>query len=80
MTQKEFDLKTDAIMKEFMTKITDAINDLRYCSVYGQISPLLQRLEEARFWLKRCIESHEDYLKQLHDEQEKKQEESSDKD
>ena len=72
MTQRDFDLKSDAIMKEFMTKITDAINEFRCCSIYGPITPLLQRLEEARFWLRECIESHEDYLKQLYDEQENK--------
>lgn len=72
MTQKEIDLLSDSIMKDFLSKISDAIKDLSFYSIYGPVSPLLQRLEEARFWLKRCIESHEDYLKQLYDEKEEK--------
>ena len=65
-TQKELDFETEIAMKEHFMKLGGMITGLKMHNVSGPISPVLQHLEEARFWLKKCIESHNNYLKKVY--------------
>ena len=67
MTQKEAEMKADAVMKAFLDKLNDVIDEFNRLPIYGPIIPALQRFEEARMWLRKCIESHNEHIKEIHE-------------
>lgn len=62
MSQEDLDKKTIEALENSIDGINKMILDLRYRSVYGPISPALQHMEEAIFWLDKCLKRQKEYL------------------
>ena len=65
MSQEDLEKKTIATLESSIEDIKKMILDLRYRSFYGPIAPALQHLEEAGFWLNKCLEDHKEFLKEV---------------
>lgn len=65
MSQEDLEKKTIATLESSIEGIRKMILDVKYRSVYGPISPALQHLEEAGFWLNKCLENHKEYLREV---------------
>lgn len=65
MSQEDLEKKTIATQESSIEDIKKMIFDLRYRSVYGPLPPALQHLEEASFWLNKCLDNHKEYLKEV---------------
>jgi hypothetical protein len=65
MSQEDLEKRTIDTLESSIDGIKKMILDLRYRSVYGPIAPALQHLEEAGFWLNKCLENHKEFLKEV---------------
>lgn len=65
MTEREAELRASAlhVMEDLDVYMYKAITEIKSLPVCGPVSPLLQRLEEAGFWLRRCILEQDKYFK-----------------
>ena len=65
MSQEDLEKKTIVTLQSSIEGIRKMTFDLKYRTVYGPIAPALQHLEEAGFWLNKCLENHKEYLKEV---------------
>ena len=65
MTQKETDMKGLEVLRASVTRISDITRMLREVTVHGPLTPALQHLEEAGFWLQKCKMFHIGYLNEM---------------
>lgn len=65
MSQEDLEKKTIVTLQSSIEGIRKMTFDLKYRTVYGPIEPALQHLEEAGFWLNKCLENHKEYLREV---------------
>ena len=71
MTEIEAESRSLHVMEDLEVYMYKAISEIKSLPAFGPVSPLIERLEEAGFWLRRCIMEQDKYIKSRKSDSEK---------